>query len=59
MSARIKHLSLYTENQEGMSAFYKNVFGMKRITKSFNNPNQGHISDGVSELRALRDLRGE
>jgi hypothetical protein len=21
-----------------MSTFYKNVFGMKRITKSFNNP---------------------
>jgi catechol 2,3-dioxygenase-like lactoylglutathione lyase family enzyme len=58
MSARIKHLSLYTENQEGMSAFYKNVFGMKRITKSFNNPNQGHISDGVIGLAVLKRRPG-
>jgi catechol 2,3-dioxygenase-like lactoylglutathione lyase family enzyme len=58
MSARIKHLALYTENQEGMSAFYQNVFGMKRITKSFNNPNQGHISDGVIGLAVLRRRPG-
>ena len=58
MSARIRHLALYTENQEGMSTFYKNVFGMKRITQSFNNPNQGHISDGVIGLAVLKRRPG-
>ena len=38
MSARIRHLALYTENQTGMANFYKTVFGMKRITESFNQP---------------------
>ena len=28
MSARIRHLALYTENQNGMASFYKTVFGM-------------------------------
>lgn len=47
MPARIRHLALYTENQAGMTTFYKTVFGMKRITQSFNQANHGHISDGV------------
>jgi catechol 2,3-dioxygenase-like lactoylglutathione lyase family enzyme len=58
MSARIRHRALYTENQEGMATFYKTVFGMKRITESFNQPNHGHISDGVIGLAVLRRRPG-
>ncbi|HSC42855.1 MAG TPA: VOC family protein, partial [Candidatus Binatia bacterium] len=58
MSARIRHLALYTENQQGMATFYKTVFGMKRITESFNQPNHGHISDGVIGLAVLRRRPG-
>lgn len=58
MSARIRHLALYTENQAGMTAFYKTVFGMKRITESFNNPNHGHISDGVIGMAVLNRRPG-
>jgi catechol 2,3-dioxygenase-like lactoylglutathione lyase family enzyme len=58
MSARIRHLALYTENQQGMAMFYKTVFGMKRITESFNQPNHGHISDGVIGLAVLRRRPG-
>jgi catechol 2,3-dioxygenase-like lactoylglutathione lyase family enzyme len=36
-----------------MTAFYQQVFGMKRITRSFNDPNKGHISDGVIGLAVL------
>ena len=58
MSAKIRHLALYTENQEGMATFYKTVFGMKRITESFNDPNHGHISDGVIGLAVLNRRPG-
>src|SRR5438093_12633090 len=58
MSAKSRHLALYTENQDGMATFYKNVFGMKRITESFNNPNHSHISDGVIGLAVLRRRPG-
>ena len=54
MSARIRHLALYTENQNGMTSFYKTVFGMKRITESFSDANHGHISDGVIGLAVLK-----
>jgi catechol 2,3-dioxygenase-like lactoylglutathione lyase family enzyme len=53
MSAKIRHLALYTENQNQMAAFYQKVFGMKRITRSFVDPNKGHISDGVIGLAVL------
>ncbi|HEY1233047.1 MAG TPA: VOC family protein [Candidatus Binatia bacterium] len=58
MSARIRHLALYTENQQEMASFYKTVFGMKRITESFNQPNHDHISDGVIGLAVLRRRPG-
>jgi len=54
MSAKIRHLALYTEHQDEMTTFYQNVFGMKRITRSFNDPNKGHISDGVIGLAVLK-----
>src|SRR5262249_60944444 len=54
MSAKIRHLALYTEHQDEMANFYQNVFGMKRITRSFNDPNKGHISDGVIGLAVLK-----
>jgi catechol 2,3-dioxygenase-like lactoylglutathione lyase family enzyme len=41
-----------------MTAFYQNVFGMKRITQSFNDPNKGHISDGVIGLAVLKRRPG-
>jgi catechol 2,3-dioxygenase-like lactoylglutathione lyase family enzyme len=50
MSAKIRHLALYTENHDRVATFYQKVFGMKRITKSFNDPNRGNISDGVIGL---------
>ena len=31
MSARIRHLALYTENQQGMASFYKNVASMAEV----------------------------
>src|SRR5438445_10339842 len=58
MSAKMRHLALYTENQDGMAAFYQKVFGMKRITRSFNDPNRGHISDGVIGLAVLNRRPG-
>ncbi len=58
MSAKIRHLALYTENQDRMATFYQKVFGMKRITKSFNDPNKGHISDGVIGLAVLNRRPG-
>ena len=58
MSAKIRHLALYTENQDRMAAFYQKVFGMKRITRSFNDPNKGHISDGVIGLAVLNRRPG-
>jgi catechol 2,3-dioxygenase-like lactoylglutathione lyase family enzyme len=58
MSAKIRHLALYTENQEGMASFYKTVFGMRRITQSFSQANHGHISDGVIGLAVLRRRPG-
>jgi catechol 2,3-dioxygenase-like lactoylglutathione lyase family enzyme len=53
MSAKIRHLALYTENHDRMATFYQKVFGMKRITKSFNDPNRGHISDGIIGLAPI------
>ena len=58
MSAKIRHLALYTENQDRMATFYQQVFGMKRITRSFNDPNKGHISDGVIGLAVLNRRPG-
>jgi catechol 2,3-dioxygenase-like lactoylglutathione lyase family enzyme len=58
MSAKIRHLALYTESQDRMATFYQKVFGMKRITKSFNDPNKGHISDGVIGLAVLNRRPG-
>jgi catechol 2,3-dioxygenase-like lactoylglutathione lyase family enzyme len=58
MSAKIRHLALYTENQDSMATFYQRVFGMRRITRSFNDPNKGHISDGVIGLAVLNRRPG-
>src|SRR5262247_2568035 len=58
MSAKIRHLALYTENQDRTATFYQQVFGMKRITRSFNDPNKGHISDGVIGLAVLNRRPG-
>jgi catechol 2,3-dioxygenase-like lactoylglutathione lyase family enzyme len=41
-----------------MATFYQQVFGMKRITRSFNDPNKGHISDGVIGLAVLNRRPG-
>ena len=58
MSTKIRHLALYTENHDRMATFYQKVFGMKRITRSFNDPNRGHISDGVIGLAVLNRRPG-
>jgi len=58
MLAKIRHLALYTENQDRTATFYQQVFGMKRITRSFNDPNKGHISDGVIGLAVLNRRPG-
>src|SRR5437773_11917068 len=58
MPAKIRHLALYTENHDRIATFYQKVFGMKRITRSFNDPNRGHISDGAIGLAVLNPRPG-
>src|SRR5437773_10857920 len=58
MPAKIRHLALYTENHDRIATFYQKVFGMKRITRSFNDPNRVHISDGIIGLAVLNRRPG-
>ena len=51
MSARMRHLALYTEKPAGMTAYYKTVFGMQRITQSFNNPNHSATQEDIDGRR--------
>ena len=58
MSARIRHLALYTENQNGIGEFLQNRVRHEAITERFNQPNHGHISNGVIGLAVLRRRLG-
>jgi predicted enzyme related to lactoylglutathione lyase len=64
MFAKIRHVAMYTHNHSAVSNFYQTVFGMKRMTTGTvdetgkQNPNRGHISDGVIGLAVLPRYAG-
>ncbi|HWO42304.1 MAG TPA: VOC family protein [Candidatus Eisenbacteria bacterium] len=64
MFAKIRHLAMYTHNQDAVTHFYQAVFGMKRMTSGTvdesgkQNPNRGHISDGVIGMAILPRYAG-
>ena len=55
----IRHVAIHTDDHFRMAAFYKNVFGMKKITNGMTDQNgnydkeRGHYSDGVIGLALL------
>jgi catechol 2,3-dioxygenase-like lactoylglutathione lyase family enzyme len=64
MFAKIRHIAMYTHNHPAVDKFYQSVFGMKRMTSNTldetgkQNPNRGHISDGVIGLAILPRYAG-
>jgi catechol 2,3-dioxygenase-like lactoylglutathione lyase family enzyme len=64
MFAKIRHIAMYTHNHSAVDNFYQAVFGMKRMTSNTldetgkQNPNRGHISDGVIGLAILPRYAG-
>jgi catechol 2,3-dioxygenase-like lactoylglutathione lyase family enzyme len=58
MFAKIRHVSLYTDNYESMARFYKTIFGMRQFTNTVEadgrvNRERGQLSDGVIGLAVL------
>lgn len=64
MFSRIRHVAIYTENYHRTAAFYKTIFGMKKITSGMTDdkgnydPDRGHISDGIIGLALLQRHAG-
>jgi catechol 2,3-dioxygenase-like lactoylglutathione lyase family enzyme len=64
MFAKIRHIAMYTHNHAAVDRFYQTVFGMRRMTSNTldetgkQNPNRGHISDGVIGLAILSRYAG-
>jgi catechol 2,3-dioxygenase-like lactoylglutathione lyase family enzyme len=62
--AKIRHVAIYTENYDKTAAFYKNFFGMKKITNGMTDekgnydPNRGHLSEGIIGLALLQRHAG-
>lgn len=60
----IRHIAVHTDDHFRMAAFYKNVFGMKKITNGMTDQNgnydkeRGHYSDGVIGLALLQRQPG-
>ena len=60
----IRHVAIHTDDHFRMAAFYKNVFGMKKITNGMTDKNgnydkeRGHYSDGVIGLALLQRQPG-
>ena len=64
MIAKIRHIAMYTHNHPAVDSFYQRVFGMRRMTSNTldetgkQNPERGHISDGVIGLAILSRYAG-
>ncbi|HWP56262.1 MAG TPA: VOC family protein [Candidatus Acidoferrales bacterium] len=64
MLGKIRHVAIYTDKYEAMVRFYRTIFGMRQITTGTvdesgkQNPNRGHISDGVIGLALLPRYAG-
>ena len=64
MLAKIRHIAMYTNNHAAVDKFYQTVFGMRRMTSGTldetgkQNPDRGHISDGVIGLAILSGYAG-
>jgi catechol 2,3-dioxygenase-like lactoylglutathione lyase family enzyme len=62
--AKIRHVAIYTENYDKTARFYRDIFGMKKITSGMTdekgeyNPERGHLSDGVMGLALLQRHAG-
>lgn len=62
--AKIRHVAIYTENYDKTARFYRDIFGMRKITSGMTdekgeyNPNRGHLSDGVMGLALLQRHAG-
>jgi predicted enzyme related to lactoylglutathione lyase len=60
----IRHVAIHTDDHFREAAFYKNVFGMKKITNGMTDQNgnydkeRGHYSDGVIGLALLQRQPG-
>lgn len=60
----IRHIAIHTDDHFRMAAFYKNVFGMRKITNGMTDQNgnydkeRGHYSDGVIGLALLQRQPG-
>lgn len=65
MLGKIRHIAMYTHNHPVVDKFYQQVFGMRRMTSNTldetgkQNPNRGHISDGVIGLAILPRYAGQ
>ena len=64
MLAKIRHVAMYTHKHTAVDKFYRNVFGMRRMTSNTlddtgkQNTERGHISDGVIGLAILSRYAG-
>ena len=64
MLGKIRHVAMYTHNYDAVVRFYETIFGMKRMTSGAvdetgkQNPNRGHISDGVIGMAILHRYAG-
>ena len=64
MFGKIRHIAMYTHNHAAVDQFYQQVFGMRRMTSNTldetgkQNPNRGHISDGVIGMAILPRYAG-
>jgi catechol 2,3-dioxygenase-like lactoylglutathione lyase family enzyme len=64
MLGKIRHVAMYTHNYDAVVRFYQTIFGMKRMTSGAvdesgkQNPNRGHISDGVIGMAILHRYAG-
>ena len=64
MFGKIRHIAMYTHNHAAVDGFYQTVFGMRRMTSNTldesgkQNPNRGHISDGVIGMAILPRYAG-
>lgn len=64
MFGKIRHIAIYTHSHDAVAGFYQTIFGMKRMTSGTvdesgkQNPNRGHISDGVIGMAILPRYAG-
>lgn len=64
MLSKIRHIAMYTHDHAAVDKFYQQIFGMRRMTtntldeRGKQDPNRGHISDGVIGMAVLSRYAG-